>query len=53
MRGAAKADERAIAAPYKPLKPDALYLTEAEWEQRAGRAARCALLSPFTGARHA
>ncbi len=35
-------------APYKPLKPDALYLTEKEWEKAlAARPVR--LLSRFTG----
>ena len=37
----------AIAAPYKPLKPNALYLGQAEWERALhGRPLR--LLSPFT-----
>jgi transcription-repair coupling factor (superfamily II helicase) len=46
MRGG-KAAPGTIAAPYKPLKPAALYLTEAEWERALhGRPVR--LLSPFT-----
>jgi transcription-repair coupling factor (superfamily II helicase) len=35
-----------VAAPYKPLKPNALYLTETEWE-RALQARPHRLLSPF------
>ena len=35
-----------IAAPYKPLKPAALYLSEAEWD-RALQARPYRLLSPF------
>jgi len=42
-----KGDSVSIAAPYKPLKPDALYLTEAEWENALG-ARRTRSLSPFT-----
>ena len=43
---AGKAGAGEIAAPYKPLKPAALYLTESEWEKAlAGRPVR--LLSPF------
>jgi transcription-repair coupling factor (superfamily II helicase) len=36
-----------VAAPYKPLKPDALYLTEADWE-RALNSRPLRMLSPFT-----
>ena len=36
-----------VAAPYKPLKPAALYLSEAEWE-RALQSRPYRLLSPFT-----
>jgi transcription-repair coupling factor (superfamily II helicase) len=44
---AGKAGAGEIAAPYKPLKPAALYLTEPEWEKALG-AQRTRLLSPFT-----
>ncbi len=37
----------AVSAPYKPLKPEALYLTEAEWDAIYG-ARNARLLSPFT-----
>ena len=42
-----KGQARAIAAPYKPLKPEALYLSESEWE-RALKARPSRLLSPFS-----
>jgi transcription-repair coupling factor (superfamily II helicase) len=41
-----KAGAGTIAAPYKPLKPAALYLTEAEWE-RALKSRPVRLLTPF------
>ena len=41
-----KGDSGTIAAPYKPLKPEALYLTEKEWEQ-ALLSRRTRALSPF------
>jgi transcription-repair coupling factor (superfamily II helicase) len=41
-----KAGQGTIAAPYKPLKPDALYLTGAEWE-RALKSRPLRLLTPF------
>jgi transcription-repair coupling factor (superfamily II helicase) len=37
----------ALAAPYKPLKPEALYLSEAEWTN-AYSSSRARVLSPFT-----
>jgi transcription-repair coupling factor (superfamily II helicase) len=44
---AGKGEAGAIAAPYKPLKPKALYLTNSEWDKAlAGRPLR--MLSPFT-----
>ena len=44
---AGRGEAGAIAAPYKPLKPNALYLTDSEWERAlAGRPLR--MLSPFT-----
>ena len=47
MRAADKdAKKGALAAPYKPLKPDALYLTESEWDRALGRLPVRAL-SPF------
>ncbi|HEX3484840.1 MAG TPA: CarD family transcriptional regulator, partial [Micropepsaceae bacterium] len=44
--GSGKAGAAAIAAPYKPLKPNALYLTEADWD-RALKSRPVRLLSPF------
>ena len=41
-----KAGAGTIAAPYKPLKPNALYLTEADWE-RALKSRPVRSLSPF------
>jgi transcription-repair coupling factor (superfamily II helicase) len=41
-----KGTSGAIAAPYKPLKPNALYLTEGDWEKALG-ARSVRLLSPF------
>ena len=44
---AGKGTAGSIAAPYKPLKPNALYLSEAEWDRALG--GRPVLtLSPFT-----
>ena len=45
--GTAKQGAGAMAAPYKPLKPAALYLTDAEWE-RALHSRPVRELSPFT-----
>ncbi|HXJ01354.1 MAG TPA: transcription-repair coupling factor, partial [Micropepsaceae bacterium] len=45
LRGG-KAGAGTIAAPYKPLKPNALYLTEADWE-RALKSRPVRTLSPF------
>lgn len=48
-RADAKSGLAAGAPPYKPLKPDALYLSKQEWaRQLEGRIART--LSPFRGA---
>jgi transcription-repair coupling factor (superfamily II helicase) len=44
---AGKGTAGAIAAPYKPLKPNALYLTDAEWE-RVLHARPLRMLSAFT-----
>ena len=48
LRQGAADKKESGGAPYKPLKPDALYLTEREWEA-ALHSRPVRVLSPFTG----